>query len=334
MTRALLSHKGHSGRLRPHEHTLYMPLFIMTVLAGVLLVLASVASYVTAASPGPEAGSVGITGTMPATAPKVAATITTPTNQQHFATSPITVKGTCPLNTVVEVFKNNIFGGSVICSSTGDYELEVDLLFGENKLFAQVYDSLNQAGPPSNTVTVFYDAGPSFGSPLQFLNFGGTQLLLNTDAVYRGSFPGQTMNVPLSIIGGTAPFAINIDWGDSSNKVIPRSDNSTFNATHVYKKAGNYKLVVQASDGQQQVAFLTVAAVINGQGAPVASTTENTSPKQGVVNKLLVLWPLFAILVTMLISFWLGEKREKRIMTELFAKAQNPTLGATPRPTV
>lgn len=323
-----ISQHHHSGRLRPHEHTSYIPLFLLLLIVGALLLRFSVNSYVAADSPGPQAGSVGLTGTVPTKPPQSAATITVPKDQQHFIISPIKVTGTCPAATLVELYKNNIFAGSVSCDASGNYALDIDLLYGKNTLTAQVYDVLNQAGPVSTPITVFYDAVAPVAASLSLLNFGGTQLLLNTDAVYRGSFPGQPLNVPISVIGGIAPFAINVQWGDSSNSVIPRSDNTVFNATHTYAKAGTYKIIFQATDAAQQTAFLTVAAVVNGQPA-VIGAAGNSSSKQSLLNKLLVLWPLFAISVTLVVSFWLGEKREKSILSKVIGAQQNPALGTT-----
>lgn len=326
-----ISHHTHSGRFRPHEHTSYIPLLLMTLVVGVMMAGLSIRAYVAADSPGPQAGSIGLTGTVPTKPPSVAATIDIPKSQQHFAISPITVSGTCPTGTLVEVYKNNIFAGSAPCDSKGNYSMQIDLLYGQNSLTAQVYDVLNQAGPVSAAVIVFYDASQPFAASLALLNFGASQLLLNTDAVYRGVFPGQTMNVPISIIGGAAPFALNVQWGDANNKVIPRSDNAVFNASHAYQKAGVYKITFQASDAQQQVAFLSVAAIVNGQPAVVAGAGSNSQKK--TLNKLLVLWPLYAIAATLVVSFWFGELREKKIMTKLYAVRLNPSLGGRPRTT-
>jgi hypothetical protein len=295
------------------------------LITGALLVAFSV-STASAGPPPPQAASISLTGTVPAVPPKIAATITSPTNQQHFLTSPITVSGTCPNGTLVEIYKNNIFAGSIPCNSDGTFSISVDLLYGQNILTAQVYDALNQAGPVSAPVTISYDATPPQSAALNLLNFSGSQLLLESDPVYRGTFPGQTLNVPITILGGLAPYAVNVEWGDNTNKVIPHADNSVFNATHVYQKAGIYKITLQASDSAQQVAFLTVAAIVNGQPSAVASTSPGgTTP----ANKLFVLWPLYAIIVTMVVSFWMGEKREKRILGALNPQ-NNPSLGVAP----
>jgi len=301
-----LSHHHHSGRLRPHEHTSYLPLGVLLFVVGFALS----AFTVSAASPGPESGSVGLTGTVPGKPPTVASTILTPRNQQHFSTSPITVTGTCPANTLVELYKNNIFAGSTICSESGKYSVEIDLLIGQNILISRVYDALNQAGPDSDPVTIFYDALPAQADALTSLDFG-SQLVLGTDAVFRGIFPDDEMNVPIDIIGGAPPYAVNVQWGDSTNKVVSRSDNVGFTTTHIYKKAGNYQVNFQATDAAGHVAFLSVAAIVNGQ--PDAALAAGTTPTT-TANRLLVLWPLYTSAVAVVASFWFGERREKRVL--------------------
>lgn len=307
--RLKISHHSHSGRLRPHEHTSYLALCGLVLIVGLVLGACSVSS-VSGASPGPQAASIGLTGSVPKAAPKVAPTISAPRQQQHFSATPITIAGTCAPNTIVEVFKNDIFAGSGPCSDQGTYSFEIDLLIGRNELVARVYDVLNQAGPDSASVVVFYDAVDQQPASLSLLNFSGAQLLLSTDAVFRGVFPDQQLNVPISIIGGTPPYAVNVEWGDSNNSVVARNDNTTFNASHKYKKPGTYQITIQATDAKGRVAFLMVAAVVNGQ----PNVTPVSSVAKSPTNKLLMLWPLYAIVVTVIVSFWLGERREKRLL--------------------
>ena len=319
-----LIHHEHTGQLRPHEHTSYLPLAFLVFITGLTLAVFTYSAY--AQSPGPEASSISLTGQVPGPPPTQAAVITTPKDGQHFGDTPITVSGTCESGTLVEIYKNEIFAGSTICESNGTFTLEIDLLFGKNNLTARIYDALNQAGPVSATVTVFYDTNfPEAAAAIGFDSIGA-QLLLDTDSVFRGTFPEKNLNVPITVIGGTAPFAINVEWGDSSNQVISRSDNTTFNTDHAYKKPGTYKITLQGSDSNQLVAFLTVAAIINGQPEVIAASTISKIP----VNKILMLWPIFAIAATALISFWLGEKREKRVIGD--GKPQLPTFGTTPQP--
>lgn len=321
-----LSDHGHTGRLRPHEHTSYLPLAFIVFIVGLTLVRFTVLAY--ADHPPPQAGSIGLTGAVPAAPPNVAATINTPRDGQHFTTTPITVSGTCPKDTLVEVYKNNIFAGSTPCDN-GKYSVDIDLLFGQNNITVLVYDALNQAGPISKSVTVFFDYSLSQAAPSAFFDLSGSQLLLNTDAAYRGSFPNQQLNVPITVIGGTAPYAINVQWGDVNNQVISRSNNSTFNASHAYKKPGTYKITLQGSDSNQLVAFLSVAAIVNGKPELQAASGITAAS----ANKLLMLWPVYTIVVTTLISFWIGERREKKILGA-DAKNKTPPFGnaAPPSP--
>lgn len=298
----------HTAKLRPHEHTSYLPLAILLVVVGIALSSFTVYSQ----SPGPQEGSIGLTGIVPGNAPSRAATIDTPVQDSRFLTSPVNVSGTCPLNTVVQLYKNDIFAGSSECSAAGQYTLSIDLLFGENKLTAKVYDALNQSGPDSTAVTAIYDALPAQAGSTTVLDFSGAQLLVNTDAVFRGTFPDQELIIPVEIIGGTPPYAVNIQWGDATNKVVSRESALTFNAGHVYKKAGTYQISLQVSDAKSRVAFITVAAIVNGQ--PDTATSANIIGNISQGNILIALWPLYACSVGIVISFWLGERREKALL--------------------
>ena len=80
-----LSLHHHSGRLRPHEHTSYIPLGILLLIVGLALIVYTAA----AESPPPEPSSISLTGSMPGKPPTVAAVILKPTNQQRFSTSPV-----------------------------------------------------------------------------------------------------------------------------------------------------------------------------------------------------------------------------------------------------
>ena len=316
--KARLKSRGHSGRLRPHEHTSYGALALITLVAGVLLAGFTVSSIANA-SPPPASSSISLSGTMPENPPTTAATITDPANQAVFSSTPITVSGTCPSTTLVEIYKNDIFAGSTPCSDSGNYSLQIDLLYGQNSLTAVDYDVLNQAGPSSSPVEVTYNVNVPIASSLLNLNFTATQLVLETAAVYRGTFPNQQLNVPINILGGVGPFALNVNWGDNTNQVLPSSTNTTVNAMHTYSKPGTYKISIQASDSQQHVAFLDVAAVVNGQPAAAGATGGNITPSSS--NKLLVLWPLYAITATLVVSFYLGERREKHILADALRPA-------------
>lgn len=305
-----ISKHHHTGKLRPHKYTSYLPLLILLALTA--LPLSAYTSF--ALSPGPESRSISLSGTVPGKPPTAAPTIKEPADNRRFSTSPITVSGDCPKGTLVEVFKNDIFAGSTVCAENNTYTMQVDLLIGQNSLVARVYDALNQAGPDSNKMNVFYDLLPAQSAGITPLNFGGPQILLSTDAVFRGTFPGQQLSMPLTLLGGTPPYAFNIQWGDGENNVVSRNNNSSFSTAHVFKKPGTYQMSTQATDAEGRVAFLSVAAIVNGNVENAASTSGDGS-SSGALPSILALWPLYVSLVAIVLSFWFGEIREKRVLS-------------------
>ncbi len=321
-----LNSRSHSGRMRPHEHTSYVALSLIVLMVGVFLSVLTVFSFASA-SPGPQASSVSLSGEMPGPPPSTGAVITDPINSQTFQNTPITVSGSCPSGTLVEIYKNDIFAGSTPCNNNNTFTVQVDLLYGQNSLTAIDYNQLNEAGPTSKAVNVTYNVQVPPISSILNINFTATQLILETSAIFRGTFPGQELYVPIKILGGSAPFALDVNWGDNSSQLIPSGINTTVNASHIYKSPGTYKITIRGSDNQHRVAFLSVAAIVNGQPGAVAGSSNS---KGGTTNKLLVLWPLYAIAATLVVSFWLGEKREKHVLADVLKPA--PTLGPTPHP--
>jgi hypothetical protein len=144
-----------------------------------------------------------------------------------------------------------------------------------------------------------------------------TELLIQSENYYRGSQPGQEIVWPITLIGGLAPYAVSIDWGDGTQDVVTRLAAGPFTVKHVYKHVGgylgSYPLIIRASDAVGHTAYLQLTTIVNspdgattdGSGAQATSTT---------VTKLLVIWPIWIVLLLMVISFWLGERREKHIM--------------------
>jgi hypothetical protein len=116
--------------------------------------------------------------------------------------------------------------------------------------------------------------------------------------------------MPLQVLGGRAPYAISIKWGDGTDSLVPRNDNNTFKTNHTYEKPGTYQISIQATDDDGRVAFITVAAIVNGQ--PEAAATAEAAPAEQ--NLLLALWPLYIAIIAIVTSFWLGERRERHVL--------------------
>jgi len=301
-------HRSHTGRLRPHEYTSYLPLFILLLIAGSFLTMYTV--Y--AAHPEPQSGSIGITGIVPGDPPTESAKLTSPSNGSRFNNPLIELRGTCPKNTIVYVYKNDIFGGSIACLDNGTFKTKIDLLVGDNVILLRVFDALDQPGPDSQPITLTYTPTPVQSGTLAPLTFD-EQLILNTDAVFKGTFPEQTLTVPLEIIGGTAPYALTIWWGDSETETLVHQSNDTLYLKHAFGRAGTYQLTVQATDPNERTAFLSVATIVNGD-PETAITSASVSSSSSIVGQLLALWPLYIGLVMIVLSFWLGERRERKVL--------------------
>ncbi|HLZ14835.1 MAG TPA: hypothetical protein VKQ34_02475 [Candidatus Saccharimonadales bacterium] len=284
---------------------------VLTVVA--LCITAAAPVSATIPPPGPSSGSAGLQGTVPTPAPKTPASISTPTNGQVFTVMPITVSGICTTGLLVKVFANNVFVGSAECIN-GSYSLQVSLFDGRNDIVARVFDSLDQAGPDSNVVTVTFNN-------VQFSGTGVPQLTLTSAYARRGANPGEALIWPITISGGTAPYAISADWGDGKPPGLSSQQFAgTFNISHTYNNAGVFVVIIKATDKNGQTAFLQLVGQANG--AVTQSTTQSTNNGPSIITKTEVLWVPAALMIPFIaVAFWLGRRYE---LTELRRHLESP----------
>jgi hypothetical protein len=259
-----------------------------------------------------SSGSVGVEGKIPTNPPSAAPTISVPANGQTFNNLPITVSGLCTKGLLVEIFKNGVFAGSTQCTS-GSYTLQIDLFDGRNDLVARLYDSLNQAGPNSNTVRVIF-VSPNATT--------GPQVLLTTSFAKRGATPGEELTWPLSVSGGTAPFAITVDWGDKSpTDIISRKSPGDFTVNHTYLQSGVFNITIKASDINGNTAFLQLVGVGNG---PIQQSTAQSSTNNPQTIRVIVWWPFLITIILIIIAFWAGQKHQLETIRDRLRKGERP----------
>ena len=265
---------------------------------AVLLGLTSLLCVPRAAAVTQQSGSVGLQGKVPGPPPAQAATINVPGNGQSFSSLPITVSGFCVSNTLVEIYKNNVFGGSVECQG-GSYKLEIDLFDGRNDLIAREVDDLGQYGPDSAVVTV------TFSSPLPSI---GPRLSLTSEFSKRGANPGSILSWPVTLSGGSGPFAISVDWGDKSKPdLISQQIGGILNLQHTYAQAGVYNVLIRASDANGNVAFLQVVGIGNG---PIQKTGSTSTGIVTSEKTKLVWWPIIVLFIFIFAAYWTGQKHQ------------------------
>lgn len=271
------------------------PLIIIISLTVALGVISSVYAA-------EESGSVGLEGKISAPPPSQAATITFPRNGQTITELPVEVTGLCPDDVTVRIYKNDVFAGSAPCIN-GSYSVSIDLFAGRNELVARVYDDLNQRGPDSNRVVVTFPVEDSSA---------GDRVSLTSPFARRGTNPGEGLTWPLTLSGGDGPYAVTADWGDSKEAdVLSQGTPGNFNIEHVYDTPGIYTVVIKAIDVNDEVAFLQVVGVSNGNvgqgGQADDSGLGRTFTK--------ILWePALIVVPLLLSSFWLGKKHELHVL--------------------
>jgi hypothetical protein len=253
----------------------------------------------------------------PITAPAV---ITPSINGEHFSAVPIEINGTCPPNAAyVEIFRNGFLTGSAICQN-GQFDSEVDLFAGMNKIEAHSFNLTDDEGPVSSPVIVYYDPLATITPDLKTGTSKKTPpLLLKTAFVYKGYYVNDEVRWPLEISGGAAPYALNVDWGDGNNSIISRKDAGQFDISHTYKNPGgfhgSYTIKVQVSDTEGNYTYLEFFVIVNSRASTAISGNSNIYSKGpptlgGLHEWVWLAWPIYGSVFLMAIAYKLGEREE------------------------
>ncbi len=340
-----MAHRKHTGKLLPRTSTSYPMLAMLLLVIGVLITSWThiVMADTPVGSPQLQAN-LAVQASVPGSAPTQAATISSPLAGSHFQTTPILVEGTCPSDSntgYVSLYRNNFFSGSALCDASGRYQLSTDLFVGSNQLIAKVYSFTDIAGPESAPTTVYYEpagapstsSNPKTKSAAQGFSINSSPvqtgttsptvpLTLSTDFAIWGYYVGQPTVWQLDLEGGSPPYAIAIDWGDGSSGIASQEGGGLTHLTHTYQKPGGYRgsyiVKFTVTDGAGSQAFLQLLVVVNSRHP---STVAATSPAGGggfgdnFIHFLHnYIWPSYGLVLLMLASFWLGERREYHLL--------------------
>ena len=319
---AKLIHHRHSGRLQPHHRTSYVHLSIMLAIVGALISFVSPEaraavdpSLIPAGFENPKNGSVGVVASVHGPAPKEAATILTPRNGSNVHESPLTVTGLCLAGTFVSLFDNGVFDGEVPCDDNGKFSLLADVFPGQNKLIAKISDILGQYGPDSAVVNVVYTPTELAGTTFSTVD----PLFLTVDQMIFGGFPGDKISFRVSSQGGKTPYAVSWDFDDGTTIAVPQNSEGYSTVSHVYSRAGTYRVLVRVVDSNNNTAVLQLVAIVNGA---INGYSNTTSKKLDIPGIALGIWPLYFLAILLVLIFWLGERREIYVLRRRMRRAQ------------
>lgn len=150
-----------------------------------------------------QAVSYDVTATVPAPAVTEAAVIAEPSNGQHLADQEVTVKGGCPPQSYVKLYRDGLFAGTAVCSGSS-FAILATLTAGANKLQARVFNLTDNEGPTSAIITVYYDL-PVAISPLPSLPTSLRVATVDEGGYQQGTVEEVTDNPTIS--GYAPPFS-------------------------------------------------------------------------------------------------------------------------------
>lgn len=279
-----------------------------------------------------NADTIAVSAKVPAAPLSSGAVISQPQQGAVLQSSPINVIGTCPANSYVKLLLNSTFRGSAWCAADQTFTIQTVLVPGTNVLQAQDYNITNDPGPATPTVSVTYAMPVPPLVPLAVVknlqqraglkNVTSGQpssqpLLLSSDFTYKSFALSEPFQWSFAIAGGTSPYVIQTDWGDSSTALQAVRTPSLFTISHIYKRAGYFPVWLHAVDAVGHQTNLQVAAFIRQPGgvgfgqtkAPTAQVP-GQSFLQWLRPWLWLAWSSYGVVMLMALSFWLGERQE------------------------
>jgi len=256
----------------------------------------------------------------------VAPSITNQSNGRIYTIDDVVViRGTCPADSLVKIFKNEVFAGAALCKN-GTYQVPIDLFIGNNSLIARAYNNNDAVSPDSTPVSVQLVLPGSkivSGDQLNVLGAPAGQFYMTSEISHRGANAGDKMTWSLLLAGGTAPYAVSISWGDGKTELVSRGADGKFDISHIYAEANgtssSYTIVVRATDQEGNRALIQLVAIVssNHEVGIVGSVKDGYNWS----SPLRIGWQLLAVSVVVGLSFWLGEKREMYIIRSLKKRA-------------
>lgn len=306
--------KHHTGKLVHHRHTSYGALITLVAMAVVPIFMMS-REVATAAPEDSVTTEYSTYAVVPAPIPQDPPAINLPSLGTVFASpEPVSVSGSCPNDTLIKVFKNDVMAGTVFCQN-GRFSINIDLFHGPNALVARAYNANNISGPDSTVVTVRRDVAAQ-GVDQNLAIAGLKKFAITADGPYTGVNVGQKLVLRLSLSEGQAPYAVSVSWGDGKTDLVSRTQPGGFEVSHVYGEPGSgskssHDITVLATDQSGTKSFIHLETIVNGDKPGVVGTIKAGYNWSSMLK---TAWQVVLVTTLIVISFWLGERREAFVL--------------------
>lgn len=294
-----MQHPRHTGRVLHHEHTSYRGLAVVIVLAGMVMLSLNILAHATAAD-------LQVYARNPAPIPTMPSVITEPADGTVVTKTLLPVSGTCPVITpgiIVVITDNGTTVGSVPCSADGTFSLSISIDVGRHELIAKTYTITADTGPDSAPVTVIRtqpttQAGNSATTGNETIT--GSPLVVTIDEPFIVFGPTKDAVWPGTITGGTLPYKVQVDWGDSSSNAYSVTESGSRRFTHHYRSMQPHIIVMRVTDAAGRAVLRDYAAVT--PYVPPAAVVAPTLPWGG--SKPLGLYGVYLLLLAVFGGLW------------------------------
>lgn len=191
-------------------------------------------------------------GSTPTPAPSIPI-ITSPQDNQYVNTRNITVTGSAPEGSLVELWQDGRVAGSAYASAENSWSIPVTLSTSRTVLQARTCH-FGVCSDFSPSVHVSFSAGLTPGSLFSILE-------IPTDSL--SSPIGRELRLPLLIEHGKAPFNVLVDWGDHSTDRKTFAHIGEFVLLHEYAEPGLYNGTITVEDANNTKDIHRFAVRIN-----------------------------------------------------------------------
>lgn len=248
-----------------------------------------------------------VSAKVPAEMPSDAPVIRSPQDGSSSSTKNIVIEGSCPMTSqgvIIAIYDNDVLIGSTACTFMGTFSLPVTLPAGSHTLVATVITITDDIGPSSNPIT-FRVGTKADLSQIKNVNGITAPLRINSLTNFILIYADSSAKWQGSITGGSTPYTVTIDWGDSTNdkRLVNDSAEQTFN--HKFPSPESYSAVIRVIDSQGAKIELPIAVItqfVAVGSAGMDANVEGLNPIIAFIQE--HLWQIYTGTLSALVFLW------------------------------